>query len=83
MKKIVAGLGFIFTGAIFYVSAFLVGALNVSQTSGWITSLGRFWGTISNYDLMLLIWVGLIIIAIGLVLLLWGAFASEKSSNKN
>lgn len=83
MRKIVAGLGFIFTGAIFYVSAFIVGALNVSQTSGWKTSLGKFWGTISNYDLMLPIWVGLILIAMGLLLLLWGALYSDNSSNKN
>lgn len=83
MKKIVAGLGFIFTGAIFYISAFIVGALNVSQTSEWKTSLGRFWGTISNYDLMLPIWVGIILIAIGLLFLLWGVFESVKSSSRN
>jgi len=83
MKKIVAGLGFIFTGAIFYISAFIVGALKVSQTSGWKTSLGKFWGTILNYDLMLPLWVGIILIAIGLLFLLWGVFENVKSSSRN
>lgn len=82
MKKVIAGLGFIFSGGIFYISAFIVGALNVSNTSLYETSLGRFWGTISNYDIMLPIWVGIILILIGLLFIIWGVFERESISRK-
>lgn len=82
MKKLIAGLGFIFSGGIFYISAFIVGALNVSNTSQWQTSLGRFWGTISNYDIMLPIWVGIILILTGLFFIIWGVFEHEGNSRK-
>jgi hypothetical protein len=78
VKKIIAGLGMILCGSIFYLSAFIVGAVNVSDTSSWPTALGRFWGTIYDYDLMLPIRAGVIIMVLGTALLLWGAFEQKS-----
>lgn len=80
MRKIVTGLSLIFCGVLFYFSAFLVGVLNVSNTTQVTPSIGRFWSTISNYKLMFSIQAGIILIILGILFLFWETFgiANEK-----
>ena len=77
MKKIVTGLSLILSGGLFYFNAFIVGALNVSNTTGWDASMGRFWSTISEYRLLLPIWFGIILIISGILFLFWEVFEDK------
>lgn len=77
-EKVNCGVRFYFAGEIFYISVFIVGAISIYQTTGWKGSSDRFCGTISDYNLMFLICICVILIAIGLPFLLWGAFEKDQ-----
>ena len=77
MKKIIAGIGFELTGALMLCCSSLIASLGMENTTEWHTELGRYWQTVSNMGLLPVLIIGAVLLAAGVILSLWGAFAKS------
>lgn len=79
MKKIIAGIGFEFTGVLMLCCSSLIASLGVENTTEWHTELGRYWQTVSNMGLFPVLIIGAVLLITGVIFSLWGVFS--KSDN--
>ena len=77
MKKIIAGIGFELTGVSMLLCSSLIASLGMENTTEWHTELGRYWQTVSNMGLLPVLIIGAVLLAAGVILSLWGAFAKS------
>ena len=77
MKKIIAGIGFELTGVLMLLCSSLIASLGMENTTEWHTELGRYWQTVSNMGLLPVLIIGAVLLAAGVILSLWGAFAKS------
>ncbi len=77
MKKIIAGIGFELTGVLMLLCSSIIASLGMENTTEWHTELGRYWQTVSNMGLLPVLIIGAVLLAAGVILSLWGAFAKS------
>ena len=81
MKKIIAGLGFLFSGTAMYTAVCIAVCANLQYTTEWRTSVGRYWQTVINCGLTPAMIIGLILLIVGAALAFWGVF--EKRDGRD
>ena len=77
MKKIIAGIGFELTGVLMLLCSSIIASLGMENTTEWHTELGRYWQTVSNMGLLPVLIIGAVLLAAGVILYIWGAFAKS------
>ena len=77
MKKIIAGIGFELTGVLMLLCSSIIASLGMENTTEWHTEFGRYWQTVSNMGLLPVLIIGAVLLAAGVILSLWGAFAKS------
>lgn len=77
MKKIIAGIGFEFTGVLMLLFSSLIAGLSLENTTEWNTQLGRYWQTVFNLGLFPVMTIGAVLLITGIVFSLWGVFSKS------
>ena len=77
MKKIIAGIGFELTGALMLLCSSLIASMSMENTTEWNTELGVYWQTVFNIGLFPVLIIGIILLATGITLSLWGVFSKS------
>lgn len=76
-EKIIAGIGFEITGALMLICSSLIAGMSMENTTQWNTKLGVYWQTVFNMGLFPVMIIGIILLAAGITLSLWGAFSKS------
>lgn len=77
MKKIIAGIGFELTGTLMLLCSSLIASMSMENTTEWNTELGVYWQTVFNIGLFPVLIIGIILLATGITLSLWGVFSKS------
>lgn len=77
MKKIIAGIGFELTGTLMLLCSSLIASMSMENTTEWNTELGVYWQTVFNMGLFPVLIIGIILLATGITLSLWGVFSKS------
>lgn len=79
MKKLLAGIGFMITGALLVLAASVASSVLVASLDGWSTELGMFGTAMTESGLIAAQVFGIIFIIVGVIMALFGALKKTDS----
>ncbi|SNS67486.1 hypothetical protein SAMN05446037_101672 [Anaerovirgula multivorans] len=80
MKKVIAGLNFLFCGTIIYITTLIIISANFNNITEWSNSLGAYWQTVVNLRLIFPYIISIVLLLSGIVFTIWGVFSKNDRS---